>query len=115
LDAARGAEVVDDAVLAAGRAGDADAAAVPDQQMREETPILARHEPLQVALDLYRVLLPRQPESLGQPAHVRVDDDPLRIAELRGDHVGRLPRHARQADEVLEPPRYAAVVLLELH
>src|SRR2546426_594309 len=58
LDAARRAEVVDDAVLATGRAGDADAAAVPDQQVRKESPVLARHEPLQVALDLDRVFLP---------------------------------------------------------
>src|SRR5436190_2730133 len=26
------------------------------------------------------------------PPHVRVDDDPLRLAELGGDHVRRLPR-----------------------
>ena len=42
LDPAGGAEVVEDAVLAAGRAGDADTAAVPDQQVREEPPVLAR-------------------------------------------------------------------------
>src|SRR6266566_10016511 len=38
LDPARRTEIVDDAVLAARDAGDADATTVPDQQMREKAP-----------------------------------------------------------------------------
>jgi hypothetical protein len=51
----------------------------------------------EVALDLHRVVLPRQAEPLREPADVRVDDDPLRLAELGGDDVRRLARDARQA------------------
>ncbi len=63
-DTARGAEVADHAVLTAGAPRDADAPTVPDQQMREASPVGARHELDQVALDLHRILLPREPESL---------------------------------------------------
>ena len=86
----------DDAILAARLAGVADAPAVPDQQVREPRPVVARHELHQVALDLHRILLLREAEPLREPAHVRVDDDPARIAELRRDDVRRLARNPRQ-------------------
>ena len=35
---------------------------------------LSRHDALQVALDLHRVVLARQPEPLREPADVRVDE-----------------------------------------
>jgi len=63
-------------------ARDADAPAVPDQQVWEDAPVLARHEALQVTLDLDRVVLPREAEPLREPPHVGVDDDALRVAEL---------------------------------
>jgi hypothetical protein len=63
--------------------------------VREHAPVLARHEALQVALDLDRVVLSRQAEALGEPADVRVDDDALRLAQLGRDDVRRLPRDAR--------------------
>ena len=95
LDAARRAEVGEHALLAARAARVADAPAVPDQQVREAAPVRARHELDQVALDLDRILLPRQPEALREPAHVRVDDDPLRVPELGRDDVRGLARDAR--------------------
>src|SRR6266550_8402736 len=101
-DTRRRAEVVDDALLAVRHPCDADAPAVPDQQVREAAPVLARHEPDQIALDLDRILLTRQPQALRQPPDVRVHDDPLRSAELRGNDVGGLPRDAGQAYELLE-------------
>jgi hypothetical protein len=55
---------------------------VPDEQVREDAPVLARHEPLQVALDLDRVVLPREAEPLREAPHVRIDDDALRVAKL---------------------------------
>jgi hypothetical protein len=63
-------------------ARDADAPAVPDEQVRENAPVLERHEALQVALDLDRVFLPREAEPLREAPHVRIDDDALRVAEL---------------------------------
>jgi hypothetical protein len=68
---------------------------VPDQLVREHAPVLARNEALEVALDLDRVVLLRQAESLRQAAHVGVDDDALCLAELGRDDVGGLSRHTR--------------------
>jgi len=66
--------------------------------MREPTPVLARDEPLQVALDLHGVLVTREPQALREASHVCVDDDPLRVAQLRGNDVRRLARHARKPE-----------------
>ena len=83
--------------------------------MREAPPVLARHQPDQVTLDLDRVLVPRQPQSLRQPPHVRVDDDPLRIAQLGGDDVRGLPRDSGKPNQLLELSGHLAVELLEQH
>ena len=83
VDAARRAEIDEDAPLARRAARVADPAAVPDQQVREARPVRPRHEPHQVALDLHRILLAGEAEPLRQPADVRVDDDPLRVARAR--------------------------------
>ena len=80
----------------------ADPAAVPDQQVREAAPVRPRNELHQVALDLDRILVPRQPEALRKPAHVRVDHDALRVAELGRDDVGRLARDAGQPQQLLD-------------
>ena len=84
-------------------------------QVREARPVLARHELHEVALDLHRILLLREAEPLREPPHVRVDDDPLRLAELGRDDVRRLARDAGQADELVDPARHLAVELLEQH
>src|SRR5207253_3181745 len=94
LDTARRAEANEGALLAERTARDADAAAVPDQQVREATPVLTRDELHQVALDLHRVLVLGQSKPLGEPAYVRVDDDALGVSELRRDDVRRFPGHA---------------------
>src|SRR5438552_7172173 len=83
--------------------------------MWEATPVGTRHEPLEVALDLDRIFLPRQPEPLREPAHVRIDHDPLRVAQLGGDDVRGLAGDAGQPDEFLEAARDTAVELLEQH
>src|SRR6266516_4680140 len=101
--------------LAAWAACETDSAAVPDEEVRENAPVLARDDRLEVALDLHRVVLLRQPETLREPAHVRVDDDSLRVPELRGDDVGGLAGDTRQAQELLELARHAAVELLDQH
>jgi hypothetical protein len=60
--------------------------------VREDAPVLAGDEALEVALDLDRILLLRQPEALRETADVCVDDDALGIPELRGDDVRGFPR-----------------------
>ena len=81
--------------------------------MRKARPVGPRDDALQVALDLHRIVLPRQPEALREPAHVRIDDDPLRAPELGGDDVGRLARDAGELDELLESGRNTPVELLD--
>ena len=70
---------------------------MPDKQVRKPAPVLARHEPDEIALDLHRILLPREAEPLREPADVRVHHDSLRAAELRRDDVCRLARDTGQA------------------
>src|SRR5581483_11308346 len=112
-DTRGGAEIHENAILAARAARVAHPAPVPDHQMREASPVGARHEPDEIALDLDRILLLRQPEPLREPAHMRVDDDPLRLPELGRDDVRRLAGNTRQADQLLEPRRNLTVELLE--
>src|SRR5207237_2043324 len=90
LDAARRAEVVQDATLAERSPRDADSAAVPDEEMREPAPLPPRHDLHQIALDLHGILLAREAEALREPADVRVDDDSLWLAQLGGDDVRSL-------------------------
>src|SRR5436190_203659 len=85
-----------------GEASDADTSAVPDEEMRKPPPLLARDELREVALDLDRIFLTRQTESLRQPADMRVDDDALRVPAFGRDDVGRLARHARQPQQRVE-------------
>ena len=46
---------------------------------------------------------------------MRVDDDPLRLAQLGGDDVAGLPRDARETNQLFEPRGHLAVELLEQH
>ena len=110
-----GAELGQDARVASRLAGVADAPPVPDQEMRKPVPVGARHDLDEVALDLDRIVLPRQPEPLRDPPHVGVDDDPLRLPELGSDDVGRLARHAGQPQQLGDRARHDAVELLEQH
>jgi len=88
---------------------------VPDQQVREDAPVLAGNEALEVALDLDRVVLLREAEPLREAPYVRVDDDALRVAELGRDDVRSFARHPGQARELVERARNLAVVLLDQH
>src|SRR5205807_2455197 len=54
-------------------------------------------------------------EPLRQPAHVRVDDDPLCVAALRGDDVRGLARDARQAQQLRHRGRHLAAELFDQH
>src|SRR4029453_17046036 len=85
----------------------------PDEEGREGGPVLARHKPHEIALDLARVVLAREPEPLREAADVRVDDGSLPRAAPRRNAVGRLPSRSREPDEVLELRRHLAVELLD--
>ena len=88
---------------------------MPDEKVREASPVGTRHDPLQVTLDLHRILLAGEPETLREAPDVRVDDDPLCVTELGCDDVRGLASDAGKLHEILEPPRNLAVELLEQH
>src|SRR5438094_338296 len=113
VDTTRRTEVVDDALLAERPPRVADPPAVPDQQVRQARPVRARHQLDQIALDLDGILLPRQPEPLREPPHVRVHDDPLRVPALGRDDVRGLARDPGDPQQVVEALRHLAVELLE--
>ena len=106
---------MDDAFGTAGQPRETDASTVPDQQVGEQAPLLTGDEPHEVALDLHRILLLREAEPLREAAHVRVDDDALRIPELGRDDVRGLARNAGQADQIVDRPWNLTVVLLDQH
>jgi hypothetical protein len=83
--------------------------------VREQPPVGARHDPLEIALDLHRVVVAGEAEALRKAADVRVDHDPLWLAELGCDDVGGLAGDPGKADEVLEPAGDTAVVVLDQH
>ncbi|MBU6210539.1 MAG: hypothetical protein KGR22_11575, partial [Planctomycetes bacterium] len=61
--------------------------------MAQEAPVLLRDERHQVALDLHGIIVPGQPEALGEPPDVRVDDHALVDREAVAEHhVGGLAR-----------------------
>src|SRR5947208_1517291 len=102
-DTARRAEVVDGAVLAPRAPRIAHAPAVPDEEVREASPVGTWDEAHEIPLDLDRILLAAEAKPLREAPDVRVDHDALRLAELGCNDVGRLPRHARQPDQLFEP------------
>jgi hypothetical protein len=68
---------------------------VPDEEVREDAPVLAGDEALEVALDPHWVVLLREAEALREPPHVRVDDDSLRLPQFGRDDVRGLARDPR--------------------
>jgi hypothetical protein len=59
-------------------------APVINEEMREVRPLLPRDELHQIGLDLDRILVARKAEALRKAAHMRIDDDPLWLAQLGG-------------------------------
>src|SRR6187399_2043585 len=83
--------------------------------MGKATPILTRHELHEVALDLDRIALPREPETLRETGDVRVHDDSLRLTELGSNDVRGFAGNPRKPEEVVEPPWDASIELLDEH
>ncbi len=81
----------------------------------EASPVRARHDPLEVSLDLHGILLAGEPQALREAPHMRVDDDPLGVAELGCDDVRGLASDTGKSHEILQSPRNLAVELLEQH
>ena len=97
---------------AGGLAGVADPAAVKDQPVAHDRPLLARDQRGQVGLDLDRILLLGQLHAPRQPAHVGVHGDARDAERMAEDDVGRLAPDARQLDQIVELAGHLTAVTL---
>src|SRR5215210_3134452 len=110
----RGADVVQDAARTVGLAGFAHAAAVEDEQVREERPLLLGYHLQEVALYLLGVLMLGQPEAARDTPDVRVYDDAHVYREgVAQDHVSGLAAHAGEPHQFLHRARNLSSVLLD--
>src|ERR671921_1755256 len=100
LNGARRTDVAQDAAVAVGLAGLTDAAAVEDEEVREEGTLSFWHHREEVLLYLLRVLLRGEAEPARDAPDMGVDDDALIHAEgVAEDHVGCLAPDAGEGDE----------------
>ena len=74
-------------------------------------PALLGHQGHQVELNLYRVLLAREPQALGDPADVGVHHDARDAEGVAQDDVGRLAADPRQFYQVIQGSRHLAAEL----
>src|ERR671933_801122 len=92
--------MVQDAAWAVGLAGLAHAAAVEDEEVREEGSFPFGHYSQEVALYLFGVVLARETEPVGEASNVGVHDYTLVDAKgVTEDHVGGFAAHARELNE----------------
>jgi hypothetical protein len=75
---------------------------VQDHPQPERPPLGGRHEPVELVLDLDRVVVLGQPEAVRHARHVGVDGQPREAEHHAADHVARLAADTRQRDEVVE-------------
>ena len=84
-----------------------------DQAQGQPGPLLLRHHPAHLVLDLHRVAGRDQAQPVGQADHVRVDRE-ARHAEARAqDDVGRLAADSRHSHQVFHGVRYLAAEQLD--
>ena len=91
----------DFAVVAIGLTSEASPATVPDEPVAPVCPIFPWNELHQILLDLLGIGLARNPKSMREAHHMRVDDDAFVFSEgVAEDNVGRFPSHAREGRAV---------------
>src|SRR5262245_3924003 len=89
-------------------------AAMPDEPVAEQSPLLARHQVHQVLLDFFRRLLPCQTKPRRKPRHVRINHDTdVNIKCISQDDVRGLTAHAGEGGEFFHSARDRAVMSLE--
>ena len=103
---------MDFALGAVGLAGGAAAAAVPDEEMGKEGPVLLGDDFDECLLDFDGIVLAGETQPAGEAADMGVDDDALGEVEgIAEDDVGGLSAHAGELVEMFHGPRnFAAVV-----
>ena len=80
--------------------------------MGEFHPAFLGHQGHQVELNLYRVLLAREPQTLGNPAYVGVHHQTRDVEGVAQDDVGRLAADPRQFYQFIQGSRYLAAEFL---
>ena len=85
---------------------------MPDEVVRQHRPVALGEERGDGELDLDRVGLLGPAEAARQPAEVGVDGDPGQAERVAEHDVGGLAADTGQLDEVVEPGRHLAVVVL---
>jgi hypothetical protein len=105
---------LDLAIWAIRDAGETTAAAMPDEPMAEEGPLLAREQRHEVLLDFDGVGVFGEAEALGQSRDVRIDNDAM--IEFEGvaeNDVGGFASDAAKAGEFFHRLRHFAAVTLD--
>src|SRR6185295_17155317 len=108
----RWAEVRQDAFPAPWPPSDAYLSAVENQKVRHQGPIRVGDEPHQVRLDLYRIIVPGEPESLAQSGDMGVHRDAF--VDPKGipqDDIGGLPPHAWEGPKLFHGAGHHPAVL----
>ena len=80
--------------------------------MAEGRPSVLRQQGGHVGLDLRGVFVLREAHPAAEANEVRVGDDGGQAERRRTDHIGRLARDARQADELVHVSRHFAAEFL---
>ena len=101
------------ALIAFWAAGNADAAAVVNQPVREVDPLGLWQQGHQILFDPFGARRLGQAEQRRDPFDMRVHDDTTRNTERRPEqHVGRFATDARKGCQFGEGPRQFSVVML---
>src|SRR5690348_3311039 len=112
----RRAKVTEDAMLALGCACHAYLPTVLDEQVREQRPLRPREKLHEILLDLDRIRLARERQTLAKARDVGVDHHPFIASErIPEDDICRLAAHTGQPDQLLHLRRYRATMSLRNH
>ena len=105
---------MDFALGAVGLAGGAAAAAVPDEEMGEEGPVLFGDDFDQGLLDFDGIVLAGETQPAGETADMGVDHDALgKVEGIAEDYVGGFPAHAGKLVEMFHGLRDLSAVILD--
>jgi hypothetical protein len=111
---AGGAEFQEGALFAAGFAGEADLAAVENEEMGEEGPVVLGDDFHQVLFDFDGIGVCGEVEALGEASDVGIDDDADILVEgVSQDDIGGFSTDAAEGGEFLHGLGDLAVVFLD--
>src|SRR5687767_3112301 len=114
LNRARRAELIEDADFTLGRSRITDSAAMKDENVCEERPILLREQRHQLLLQLHRISFVAETQPETQTPNVGVDHHSLVLPEcVAEDDVGGLAADSRQLHESFHRVGDFAVVPLD--